>query len=544
MARPWRLRHKLFLGLGLVVGSIALLLGGAVFGLLSYVEAGQIVDHKLHQLQVTVVLRDQIHQMADNRTNPDGKSQNRQEQQQYILHWYTQVRNSLDYYRETRKSDQNSQFPDPDDGEGQRHALAKIDTSLAKLKQLITTPGTRADSQGDQRVIDDPAVRAAYHELMKESTNLFAIIKTDIDDTFRHADTNRRRGTAIAVSGTVVAALLILTMLYYFKVWVFTPIRLLQAGVQRVHNGDFEHPIQLQSQDELEELGNEFDAMTARFRDIYKDLAQQINDRSRQLVRSERMVSVGFLAAGVAHEINNPLHSIYLRSDSLVSRLGTLTKNLAPADATVLTDYLRVIQQEADRCKQIVNKLLDFSRSGEGRRDATDMGRLIQEVIDIARPLPNFGRKRIEYQPVYLLAEVCPGDLKSVVLNLIVNALDSMDDDGVLRIAVGRVGEVAELRFQDSGCGMTPEVLEHIFEPFFTRRRTGNGTGLGLSISHQIIDQHGGTISAASDGPGRGSAFVIRVPMRAVAAKTEPADAKKPESMPAIVPLWPIAKAA
>ena len=75
MARPWRLRHKLFLGLGLVVGSIALLLGGAVFGLLSYVEAGRIVDHKLHQLQVTVVLRDQIHQMADNRTNAEGKSQ-------------------------------------------------------------------------------------------------------------------------------------------------------------------------------------------------------------------------------------------------------------------------------------------------------------------------------------------------------------------------------------------------------------------------------------------------------------------------------------
>ncbi len=118
--------------------------------------------------------------------------------------------------------------------------------------------------------------------------------------------------------------MLVLTLLYYFRVWVFAPIKQLQAGVHRVHEGNFDHPIRLGSQDELEELANEFNAMTARLREVYKDLARQVNERTRQLVRSERMVSVGFLAAGVAHEINNPLASIAFCAEALERRLHDL----------------------------------------------------------------------------------------------------------------------------------------------------------------------------------------------------------------------------
>src|SRR5438309_3738685 len=107
-------------------------------------------------------------------------------------------------------------------------------------------------------------------------------------------------------------------------------------------------------------------------------------------------------------------------------------------------------------------------------------------------------------------------DLKSVVLNLVVNGLDSMDEGGVLTITLVQRGPHAELVFRDSGCGMEADVLQNIFEPFFTRSRTGKGTGLGLFISHQIISQHDGTIEAASPGPGHGSTFTVRVPLREV----------------------------
>ena len=103
-----------------------------------------------------------------------------------------------------------------------------------------------------------------------------------------------------------------------------------------------------------------------------------------------------------------------------------------------------------------------------------------------------------------------------MVLNLAVNALDAMDEGGTLTVSLAQVGEAAELRFTDSGCGMSADVLENIFEPFFTKNRTGNGTGLGLSISHQIIAQHGGTITAASGGSGTGSTFTVRLPIHSV----------------------------
>ena len=137
---------------------------------------------------------------------------------------------------------------------------------------------------------------------------------------------------------------------------------MLQGGVQRVHSGDFNHPIRLESRDELEELANEFNEMTARLSAIYADLARQVNERSRQLVRSERMVSVGFLAAGVAHEINNPLASIAFCAEAMERRLQDLLSSAKGADAEAVIKYLKVVQQEAFRCKQITQKLLEFGR--------------------------------------------------------------------------------------------------------------------------------------------------------------------------------------
>jgi signal transduction histidine kinase len=310
-------------------------------------------------------------------------------------------------------------------------------------------------------------------------------------------------------------------MLYYFRAWLFAPLRELQAGVQRVHGGDFEHPIALTSGDELQELADEFNAMVARLHSVYADLARQVTERSRQLVRSERMVSVGFLAAGVAHEINNPLASILFCSEALERRLhevlGALaaTHSALPAEVEVLTRYLKMVQQEALRCKDITQKLLDFSRTGERRKEPADLTGLVRGVLEVARHLPSSRGKSVTFDPAgYVVAPVNAQDLKSVILNLVVNALDSMDDGGRLAITLATTGGYAELVFTDTGCGMSPEVLQNIFEPFYTKSRTGKGTGLGLFISHQIVDQHSGSITATSAGPGAGSTFTVRIPLQ------------------------------
>jgi signal transduction histidine kinase len=407
---------------------------------------------------------------------------------------------------------------DPDGGEFEAGQIEQMRQTLAALERAVEAARFDPDLK---RVMQDKDVAAAHARLFRQATDLHAHLFDDVRDSYEASKANQRRALVITGTATTLALVLVLTLLYYFRVWVFRPIKELQAGVHRVHGGNFDQPITLSSKDELEDLANEFNAMTVRLRDIYKSLAQQVNERTRQLVRSERMVSVGFLAAGVAHEINNPLASIAFCSEALERRLQDVLSK-SPADAETITKYLKMVQQEAFRCKQITQKLLDFSRSG-GRREPVDLTALIADVLEVAQHLPNAKGKTVEFRADRPLNAIVSGpDIKSVVLNLVVNALDSMAEGGKLTATLTDRDTHAEMVFADTGCGMTAEVLENIFEPFYTRSRTGNGTGLGLSISHQIVDQHGGTIVATSGGAGRGSTFTVRLPVRAEAAPPKP----------------------
>jgi signal transduction histidine kinase len=273
----------------------------------------------------------------------------------------------------------------------------------------------------------------------------------------------------------------------------------------------------------MEDLAKAFNDMTTRLRDMYGDLERQVNERSRQLVRSERLASVGFLAAGVAHEINNPLASIAFCSEALERRLTEyleshmmhVRRNEAnDQEREIMTKYLKMIQEEAFRCKKITERLLEFSRGGERRREMTDLGELTQSVLDMVQHLQNCkGKELVFHQNDKVVIPINAQEVKSVIVNLVVNALDSMDEGGKLTVAQGVRNGMAEVSVHDDGCGMSAEVLENIFEPFFTRSRTGKGNGLGLSISHRIINQHGGEIEAVSPGPNQGSVFTIRLPL-------------------------------
>jgi signal transduction histidine kinase len=231
------------------------------------------------------------------------------------------------------------------------------------------------------------------------------------------------------------------------------------------------------------------------------------------VVRSEQMASVGFLAAGVAHEINNPLAAIAMSAESLERRIRDF-QFASGEQQDLVQRYLAMIQSEAFRCKEITEKLLDFSRTGEVQRRRTELRELVQGVIDMASHLDRYRGKTVVLQEgAPVLAVVNAQEIKQVTLNLIANALDSLDEGGRLTVSVEQVREQVRLVFTDTGCGMTPEVLEHLFEPFFTRRKGGQGTGLGLSITYRIIQEHQGQIEATSAGPGQGSRFVVTLPL-------------------------------
>src|SRR3954452_8819414 len=152
---------------------------------------------------------------------------------------------------------------------------------------------------------------------------------------------------------------------------------------------------------------------------------------------------------------------------------------------------------------------------GDPERQNTDLHELVAGVIEMIRHLGKYQDKNVvlrETGPV--LAEVCPQEIKQVVLNLITNGLDSIESGGTVKVSLGIHRTEAHLTVEDNGCGMTDDVMRHLFEPFFTRRRGGQGTGLGLSISYRIVEEHNGQIIAESGGLGKGSRFTVSLPLR------------------------------
>ena len=315
-----------------------------------------------------------------------------------------------------------------------------------------------------------------------------------------------------SISGLILFAVFI----RLFYTWVFRPLRTLVEGSRRVAAGEFNYRIRLPTHDEMSELADALNDMTARFQAIRDDLDRQVQQRTKQVVRSEQLASVGFLAAGVAHEINNPLASIAMCAESLEGRIQELLAHVPEAaeQQQVVRTYLSMIQDEAFRCKGITERLLDFSRMGDVKRQSTDLSELVQGVIAMVAHLDRYHDKQIEFAPGGpVLAAVNPQEIKQVVLNLLTNALDSLSPGGSVQVHVQRRARSAEMVFRDNGCGMTDEVREHLFEPFFTRRRTGQGIGLGLSITYRIIADHDGRIDVHSDGPDQGSEFRVTLPL-------------------------------
>lgn len=509
MACKWRIRHKLMLGLGLVLAIMALLLAGTLKGLSSYRATMRSIDSKLVELMEADKLRAAVKVLADPGANLEvGSLRTRAGEARAALEGY-----------QAKLAETVLQRRDPDGG---LQELAQVDALIerfAKLEKalaLATAPRVVSLTDPSTRLIDQKAVKDALEDLVRTAGDLNNVIYGDLYDRINASKRDYKVSLALVLTTSVFGVLLLVSLLRFFYTWVFYPIHDLEKGVGRVAQGDFEHKIEIHSGDEIEDLAEAFNDMTARLREMYTDLARQVNERSRQLVRSERLAGLGFLAAGVAHEINNPLATISFCSDSLRGRLSDLHQ-VEPQDKEIFARYLGMIQEEALRCSKITRRLLEFSRRGEHGREKTDLADVVRGVLDMVQALPVGRGKGISFQAEGgLEASVNRAEIKSVVLNLVVNALESMDAGGQLTITGRRQNGQAFLTFHDTGCGMTGEVLENIFEPFFTTKQVGQGTGLGLSISHRIVTQHGGDIEAASPGPNQGSTFTVRLPVLSV----------------------------
>jgi PAS domain S-box-containing protein len=227
----------------------------------------------------------------------------------------------------------------------------------------------------------------------------------------------------------------------------------------------------------------------------------------QQLVQSGKLAAIGELAAGVAHEINNPLFAILGLTEFLLKEAEPGSKAL---------QRLELIQQTGLEIKEIVRALLDFARENAEERHVVPLEEVVQTTVDLVRRTN--AHKGVELIDAYDASaapvSASPNQLKQIFLNLIANARQAMPNGGTVNVDVRQDGDWVIASVTDDGPGIEPAILERIFEPFFTTKRLTGGTGLGLSVSLGIAESHGGTLTASSD-PGRGSTFTLRLPISA-----------------------------
>jgi two-component system, NtrC family, sensor kinase len=280
------------------------------------------------------------------------------------------------------------------------------------------------------------------------------------------------------------------------------PIKDLVDANRRLADGDMTVRVHASGSGELAELGRSFNAMSETL-----ELAQ------RELLQKERLASMGQLAAGVAHELNNPLGSIMLFADVMYKE----------ADVDDLRrEDLRLIINETFRCKNIVADLLNFARENEVLAQEVDIAQLLDGTAQSVRRQASFENVAIvrEYAPDLPLIQADPDQLRQVFVNLLVNAAEAITDRGTITLAARPVDRsFVEIRVSDTGCGIAEENLGRLFTPFFTTKPIGKGTGLGLSIVYGIVKVHRGQITVQSR-VGQGTTFTIRLPIKAQARST------------------------
>jgi len=296
---------------------------------------------------------------------------------------------------------------------------------------------------------------------------------------------------------------------------IVAPLERLLKATERVIAGDYSHEVHLPGSTEISGLADSFNVMQLTLKErrdeveghlhSLKQANQALQEARLETLRSEKMASVGLLAAGMAHEIGTPLAGI-------IGYSGILAEELA-GDAEK-SDYLRRIAADAGRIDRLVKDLLNYARPVKPELERID----VQEfLVDLFAMLERQGLfKRLV--PQLTVAAGLPTlyldrhQLLQVLMNLVMNARDAMPDGGTLTVAAtAGDGEAVLLEVADSGAGIAPENVDRIFEPFFTTKEPGKGTGLGLAISARLIESFGGRIAVESR-PGQGTMFRVRLP--------------------------------
>ena len=317
---------------------------------------------------------------------------------------------------------------------------------------------------------------------------------------------------AIAILGIIFA----LVIVVFVTSRITKPLNDLVVATEKVAQGELTHRVAVQSGDELGDLAAAFNNMTKALKlsneeiqsrtKALEDANRELKETQAQLIQTEKLSSLGRLAAGVAHELNNPLTGVMTFSHLLLKK----------AQDEMTKKDLNIIVRETTRCKEIIKGVLDFARETPPKRKLFQVNEVIHRTLSILQPQSIFHNITIETG----LDETLPpiwideNQIEQVLMNIALNAAEAMDHQGKLSLssALNQRGDYVELCIADTGRGIPKENINKIFDPFFTTKSPQEGTGLGLSVSYGIIQKHYGDIVVESE-VGKGTSFTIKLPV-------------------------------
>jgi two-component system, NtrC family, sensor kinase len=355
--------------------------------------------------------------------------------------------------------------------------------------------------------------------------------RRSVESAARDADRLRIGAMRVVAVGSAIAtALGALAAVRQYRA-IVGPVERMRAAARRLTAGELDARVgPINADAELSQLAADFDLTADRLAALCNELEARVDTRTRELIRAERLAGLGQLAAGVAHEINNPLGIIAGYGEQAMRRLAPD----APMDADRakrVRDAIGVMCDEAFRCKQITTRLLRLAEPASATRLPVSVAAVARETVSAVAILGRFkGRDlsvRSDATDDRVTIHADPAELRQLVMNLVINALEALPPGaGHVWVDVHSTDAhgngCVTLCVRDDGCGMSPELIARVFDPFVTGKAITDtdgprrGTGLGLSVAHAIAAAHGATIVAESPGPGRGAAFTVTFPRAGV----------------------------
>lgn len=326
------------------------------------------------------------------------------------------------------------------------------------------------------------------------------------------APTNKMQASIAGVGGLALLAILLLSR--WAAAGVTTPIHRLATKVQRLAEGDLSVRCRSQRPDEVGSLARTFDYLA----DSLETAQKERDEAEARACQAAKLASVGELAGGLAHEINNPLHNI--------QSLATLVERDLPENVPErVSRDLATLRQECEQCSRIIQGLLNFGRQMEPEFRPVALADLVDQCLELLERKARSGGvalRRSDNENALPPVLGDPNQLQQVVVNTVLNALQASSEGQEVSVALGQVGERLRLSVSDQGSGIPDRDRQRIFDPFFSTKPEGQGSGLGLSVSYGIVHRHGGQIGIESE-PGRGTAVHIELPIA-------PSQAEAPEA--------------